>query len=203
MRRPREIHRLIKKWGGKTIKSITICKTPVTNSIQSFLNLLTMDAFSNITNKMGYTEMWHVFMFLTFYDGSKVKLDKDPLVRVDLKANPDQIRNKLDIKVPTGITLRKLFQKAEQENDNLYKYTPWEFNCQDFVETLVGQMGIDASKFILQKYGIAFTPNLKTLTQGIVNIMIIVQRIIRSLIMYILTYLLIVGLCIIVYFVIS
>ena len=172
--RPRQVQKLLKNYGNKNIISLTICRTPVTSAIQKALNLFSKNKFDDTIKEKSYDDMFHLYLIMNFEDGTSIGIEKNQVVRVVLDAKKIVRKNTVCKSANVSIKLNDLIEQAEQSHPNLYRYVPWKYNCQDFVNTLlkVANAPKELSKFVLQDFKQAFdnTPSLKKLSVSITDV---------------------------------
>lgn len=170
--RNQSVVKMVNKYSDKQVKSLKVCRTPVIGGIQKALNFLSNNKFDFITKKMKYSDIWHLFIYVYFTDGSHLRLDKNEVVTVTENA-PGTHGECVEIKLNNKAIFGRIWTRMEESNPNLYHYVAWKYNCQNFVDTFLRSSGVKSRniyKFVNQSYEKAFSPALKLFTQGITDV---------------------------------
>jgi hypothetical protein len=151
--RPRGVDELLQKYGDKEIVQLRICRAPLQEITKLFIDIISLNKFKQMMEKMGYDKVFHLYMVMEFSDGTEVGIEKIETVKVRYKIPPiEQTTTECKTVSVKSIKLKTLIETAEKKNSNLYYYTAWKYNCQDFVNTLATIAGapLSLSSFILQ-----------------------------------------------------
>jgi hypothetical protein len=145
------VQKLVNNYGQQTIQSIVVGRTPINSTIKNILNLISLGKFDENQRKLGYDDVFHLFMIITLAGGHKFKFEKNHDVTV---ASPTlgegaETRN---VPINKGITLRDFVQNGTTDK-SIFHYSRDSRNCQHFVSTLLRNSGLlnnDLSNFINQ-----------------------------------------------------
>ena len=69
---PPSVRRLLEQHGADTISNITVCREPLQSMLSKAMNLLTLGKLNSITDKMGYDDLFHLYMVITTSKGVKL-----------------------------------------------------------------------------------------------------------------------------------
>lgn len=134
---PPKVRDILEKVGDKVIKSITIKRTPVSGLITGALDVFSLGKFGKRFRK-SFDELFHLFIFITLEDNTKVSLEKNEVINMDI--NPAS-RPKTETKLVNNvhqITINDLLDKAEvyMGKTKFFNYDAVINNCQNFIESV-------------------------------------------------------------------
>lgn len=157
--RPKNIEKFMKKHGEKNMYSLKICRTPVKGVIQRVINFLTKGKLERLKSEKAYDDVFHLYVIITFQDGSKYELQKNDLVEIkpfNSKLQPSsECERSLLTYFPTFNSV--MLRLEDKYPDSLYLYRAWSYNCQDFLKKFANASGITSlDKFILQDFSELF-----------------------------------------------
>jgi len=141
---PPAIRELIKKYGNKLIKSITIDRTPVVKALQSVLNFVSGGKFNERLENMPYDQIFHLRIDITFDDGSVLAVEKNEVINMYEKPVKKEGGEQKQISfIPDGTTLNSMLEEAKKIQGNKYfDYSAYDNNCQDFIMALLKSSNI-------------------------------------------------------------
>lgn len=135
-----ELKRFIAKNGDDVITSMTVCRKPIESLIRNALNIITLGKFEQVTKKMSYDNLFHLFLNFTTAKGSYIT-ERNEVVRVyNGKAEGDTI----SVPLNKSITVKDFFGKAlQKEGTKIFQYDAVKNNCQDYIMTLLSANGLN------------------------------------------------------------
>jgi hypothetical protein len=134
---PPKVRDILEKVGDKVIKSISIKRTPVSGLITGTLDVFSLGKFGKRFRK-SFDELFHLFIFITLEDNTKVSLEKNEVINMDINpATRPKTETKLVNNVPQ-ITINDLLDKAEvyMGKTKFFNYDAVINNCQNFIESV-------------------------------------------------------------------
>lgn len=136
---PPAVRELIKKYGNKLIKSITIDRTPVVKALQSILNFVSGGDFNKRLETMPYDQIFHLRIDITFDDGSVLAVEKNEVINMYEKPIKKEGGEQKQIDyVPEGTTLDGMLEEAKNiQGKKYFEYSAYDNNCQDFIMALL------------------------------------------------------------------
>ena len=136
---PPNVRELIKKYGNKIIKSITIDRTPVVQALQSVLNFVSGGKFNERLESMPYDQIFHLRIDITFDDGSVLAVEKNEVINMYEKpVKKEGGQQKFIEFIPEGITLNSMLEEAQKiQGKKYFDYSAYDNNCQDFIMALL------------------------------------------------------------------
>lgn len=166
------IQNLLKDHGTATVNSITIYRAPIQSYINSVLNTLSAGTFDKALKEQQYDNLFHLYSIITLSDGYSFRFEKKDYVSVD-PVNIDPNSEKQDVQITNKITLNDFVNNTIKKmgEDNFYKYSAFDHNCQDFMINLLQANNLlnDTLKtFILQDAG-AILKKLPSYMNSIAN----------------------------------
>ena len=162
---PRRVQNLLEKIGDERILRIQLGRTPVDGVILKLLDFLSDSKFSNKQLELGYDEIYHNYLLVTFENSNKptvlqhmlgpteqsmipstvLKLEKAQRIALKPPAIPDELNEVYDIPLSSirPLTLNRLISVASNVDKNFYNYDAGENNmCQTFVENIIEINGL-------------------------------------------------------------
>ena len=136
--RPKEVNEILLEYGNYRIKNVIICRNPLKDTINFLLDILTLGEFKQEMKKYSYDKMFHLFMLIQLENDDILLCERNQ--RVLLKIIPNynymKIYESINLYVTSNVTLYELFDNAEKNDSNLYRYDAVYHNCQNFIKTL-------------------------------------------------------------------
>lgn len=156
-RLPYRVRRFIEDNGNKRIESITVYRQPIMSIISKLLNILSLGRWDQARNKIGYDDLYHLYMIVQFNDDSRAIIEKNQDINVtdDIKtrdANTDSIVIDMKGRQPTLFELLDNTRKGMGDS-RFYSYDFRSNNCQDFLMAILQYNGMSspqATAFIKQ-----------------------------------------------------
>jgi hypothetical protein len=150
--------------GNEMIQSITIGRTPVPSAITSILKTV---------SSTPYDTLFHLFITITTTQGTKVKIEKNAQINIQL--NPPNLPDTEILSVPApSITVNGLLQKTQSLMGNKYfNYSGYSNNCQHYILAIFNANGISTGlSFIKQNTDSIFRehPNLRKFANTVTDI---------------------------------
>lgn len=179
--RPSNVSSLLKSHGEKTITNFQVCRSPINSVIKKLLNLISGGQIKRVEEKNNYDDIYHLFLIMTFNDGSKYSIEKNE--RVVIKKNPQQRPNSECKSAGVNITFNDLISGAEKrDGGNLYRYDASNWNCQKFLSTLSSVAGVSGlNSFIMQDANALVQGNTKKIAQATTDVAGVASRIIGDI----------------------
>ena len=150
---PPDIRKFLEQDGHRHIAQIRICRSPVQSFVKKFMNIISFGALERMMSKLGYDDLFHLYMFVDLDGISWTRFEKNEVVRLERRANPvgDQCIN---VPVTQIITIQKMFDNAVAANpDNFWLYDAKDNNCQVFIREMLKNSGLltpEIEKFVMQ-----------------------------------------------------
>lgn len=153
---PPDVRRFIAEKGNLKIKQIVLARTPVQKSVIVFLNLISLGKLDIIRRKLGYDDLFHLYMGVELEDGSWWRIEKNEVVKVrPIGEEGLQAREVLGVNFfkHDAPTIGQMFDNAYKANPRLWLYDAKTDNCQKFIRDMLANSGLlneHADKFIMQ-----------------------------------------------------
>lgn len=124
--------------GSKYIKSIKICRKPIMRVIDKLFNILSLGQFNEVKSQLGYDDLFHLYMIVTFQDNTSCIVEKNQDINItsyysfdnDNCINVDIGRKVLNLNYLLNNTMRVM-------KKNYYSYNSFYNNCQDYIYSIV------------------------------------------------------------------
>lgn len=141
------------KYGNWTISSLTIIRTPLSSTVQSVLNAVSVGELDRTKARLGYDKMFHLALIGTITPSSGVNgtpvtflTERNETLRLRLFQSNDVGKDTEKMVVPIGgknLTLNNMFDITKRKiGEKLWVYDPFKNNCQDFVIQFLGSNGL-------------------------------------------------------------
>jgi len=165
---PSKTQKLYNSIKDKTITEMTVVRAPIYSIIKKVLDVVSLGAFSKVSKKLGYDDIYHLSLRVKTEDGGDYRIEKNQNILI---SNYRKEKDEQSINVPLNdreITIGGLFERASKGYgiNKFYKYEAFSTNCQEFILNLLKWSGFltsDLRKFILQDT----EELLKTLPSGV------------------------------------
>lgn len=181
--RPANVKRFLASHGDKIVKNVMVCRTPIRGVISLILELITGGKISEVKNAFDYEDIFHLYLIIVCTDGSIFSIEKNSIVKIidyGVSMPPPRKDSKcVFASSDAKINILDLITEAEKINPNLYRYTAWTYNCQDFLNTLVSILGLNKnlSSFIMQDFTESFQDSsVKFISQGITDALGFIEK---------------------------
>ena len=125
------------KYGGETIVSILVRRTPVSVSgVINGLKAVNKQFKKNIENK-SYDELFHLFLVCKTASGIELQVEKEAVIVLTSKppAKKEGTEEAVVKNVPKNMTLQSMLEKTEASmgDSNYWSYDAIKNNCQSFL----------------------------------------------------------------------
>jgi hypothetical protein len=123
--------------GGGVIKAIQVCRTPLSNTIQALLNLITFGQFNEARKQLNMDRLFHLYMRISYnLNGAnkQIILEKN---QMPVFSFPNVRRGEENISVPVSgqLMLEDMCSNAIKKvgNNRYFVYNAFSNNCQQFI----------------------------------------------------------------------
>lgn len=151
----------LQQLGNFPIVKCELYRKPIHSFLDSFINTISFNAFSELKAKYGFDKMFHLALVYTVRgaDGiqRKVIVEKIDAVTITTAFNTGNDTEVLDVPLSIpGLTVNKVLQNARNKIDNdslFFDYNAWNNNCQVFCKNLLQYSGMltpYANQFLFQ-----------------------------------------------------
>ena len=170
---PPAVRKFISDHAFDRIEELSVCREPITSAITTALNFATLGGFSAAKKKMGYDELYHLYMLVRL-GGSYYRLEKNQVV-VIAKAAATDFRPEICKKVQLGrkIEFGAFMASAAESTPGFWQYDAVHNNCQDFVMTLLAVNLLSTPElkaFVKQTADELLSPVVATIAKKITDI---------------------------------
>ena len=134
-----KVRNLIKEFGDKRIKSILADRVPVSSVLKGALDVASFGAFGKRLGRQAYDDIFHLSLFITFEDGSTLKVEKNEVINMDKnpKRKPGSEQHQIS-NIPPNLTLNQMLEGAQKiQGPKYFKYSANDNNCQDYIMALL------------------------------------------------------------------
>ena len=181
------IKSIINKYGNNTITGVTIGRAPVPKAITGALNAVSGGTFKEGMNTQPYDKLFHLFLYLTLNDGTKILFEKNATINSAVNPPLPPNTETLLITIPNNTTTLSSFLQNGQNKmgGSYFVYDPHYNNCQDYIIGLLSGNGWGTPsdyKWIKQDVGALFSNNkyLNTAAKSVTNFGGVVDRVFKG-----------------------
>jgi hypothetical protein len=145
---------LISKYKDYKIVHILGAKQPIESSVQWLANIISSGKYEQAKSKLGYDNFFHVYLILRLEDGTKLKLEKNEVINIEVITGLQKNTGSYNIG-DTNIRLGDFLSRGQQlmGPDKYFDYDPFNNNCQIYLLSLLKANGLinkDISDFFGQ-----------------------------------------------------
>lgn len=180
------LERYEKAYGNYIVTDIGVHRTPVESILKKLLSVISLGKFDKVYKS--YDEIYHLFIILRLLDPVNkrqifIQMEKRPNVTItqvpNITSKDAMGKNSMYYHINGAITFKTMMDDVrKKEGKNLFKYTPNEYNCQQFILSIVHSLGVKhLDMFIFQdKIGDYLTGHTKIIATGITDLGHLVNR---------------------------
>ena len=130
----------MKKYGDDVVKSIEVCRKPISRMLRTLLNITTLGGVERYLKTHSHDELFHLYAIITLEGGTKLLIEKNQRVDVSLKIQaPGKKGSCVDVpKIPDGLTFGELMNNTKaQMGKDFFVYQSATSNCQGFITNVL------------------------------------------------------------------
>ena len=130
----------MKKYGDDVVKSIEVCRQPISRMLRTLLNITTLGGVERYLKNNSHDELFHLYAVVSLENGTRLQVEKNE--RVDVSAKVRTLGKKgscVDVpKVPSGLTFGELMNNTKtQMGKDFFVYQSATSNCQGFITNVL------------------------------------------------------------------
>jgi len=180
---PKQVKDMLVKYGDNIVRTINVCRVPISSMVQLALNAITLGKFKKEMVNNGYDKMFHLYALLTLNNGVVLITERNQRVVLKVASN-SQKKAKDIMTVVCNKPLNQLINNAVKlEGSAIWKYDPINNNCQRYISSLLKASGLfneSLNTFINQKADKLLEGKSHSLSTGITNIANIAENLARG-----------------------
>jgi hypothetical protein len=149
---PPSVKRLLDKHGDSKIVAMEVARTPVMPVIKTVMNIISSGQAEQNRKRLGYDEIYHLFLIIHLDDGTNFKIERNEDVGVS-SASVDSGSQVTPVNIGGKDLSLKQFIENGSKKQGFWTYSPRLNNCQNFVYDLLngsGLMTFTLKNFIMQ-----------------------------------------------------
>jgi len=121
------VREVLSRYGNEPIKSIKVCRSPVSSAVQTAMDVASFSAFKKRLERSPHDELYHLFALITLEDGTVLTLDKQ--AQITLKVGHKNYKDSIDAS-PPFTTLNEMLDKTKANmGDAFFGYNAKSNNC--------------------------------------------------------------------------
>ena len=165
----------MKQYGNNNIVDITVARSPVQRIVQKLLNFITVGKYDEMRKRLGYDDVYHLYLILTLDNGKRLRLEKNQIIQMTDYSSDKPDKSTMPVSMGKPIKLNDFIDKGIKHMGikNFVRYSANELNCQNFVNQLLTANGINTPelrKFINQDIEQLLTPLAKDIGQVVTDV---------------------------------
>ena len=162
---------ILSRYGDVPIKSIMVCRSPVQQTVQEAMNLVSLGAFKKRLSRQSYDEIYHLFALITLEDGTVLTLDKQAILT--LKVGNKNYQDSINVSQPFTNLNQMLDKTKTGMGNNFFTYNAKSNNCQVFLYKFLesnGKATPQLRDFIMQDVNSLFDDNLEKYSKFVTDL---------------------------------
>jgi len=157
---PPSLKRVLKDHGEEVITKLTLRRNPVSSLITGAMNAVSGGTFYDNLKNQPYDKLFHLGLVVST-DNTNFVLEKIERVNVSYSISTPEGLEKLDVSVPSGLTVRNLIDNTlnKMGKNKFLDYDGYNNNCQDFMMNVLQSNQIsneENTKFVKQDTQVLF-----------------------------------------------
>ena len=136
---------VLNKYGNNKIKYLQINRTPIYNSINKALDLISLGKWSELKTKYSYDDMFHLSLVATILtdEGKYIRILVEKNEQINISENVkiyDTTETQLIKPSPSkNLTLNSMLSKTLERigKDDFFIYSAFKNNCQHFIKSIL------------------------------------------------------------------
>jgi len=142
-----KIKKILKEYGNENIVSIRIGRRPINKLVEKAFNIISIGKWNELRNQYYYDKLFHLFLIITLQDGTKLSLEKNDIVNMNVNDSRCSEKNVdcIEIEYPqNSMTVNDLVMKPLDRigKNNYFVYDPFKLNCQIFIKSVLETFGL-------------------------------------------------------------
>lgn len=128
---------------NKVIK-LELGKKSIRPLVHKALDAVSLGEFSRRQKKLDYEKIYHNFLIATLEDGTKVKIEKDEVIKARPVTQADYTNSIYEIDMKgKDLNLQEMFKTASEGNEkDFFRYRASSANCQNFTRDMIVKNGL-------------------------------------------------------------
>lgn len=146
-----KIKKILKKYGDENIVSIRVGRRPINKLVEKAFNIISIGKWNELRQQYYYDKLFHLFLILTLQDGTKLSLEKNDIVNMNVNDSrcSESGVDCIELEYPqNSITVNDLVKKPLDRigKNNYFVYDPFKLNCQIFIRSVLEPFGLYNNK---------------------------------------------------------
>ena len=142
-----KIKKILKEYGNENIVSIRIGRRPINKLVEKAFNIISIGKWNELRNQYYYDKLFHLFLIITLQDGTKLSLEKNDIVNMNVNDSrcSESGVDCIELEYPqNSITVNDLVKKPLDRigKNDYFVYDPFKLNCQIFIKSVLETFGL-------------------------------------------------------------
>ena len=135
-------------YGNDPIKELYIIRTPISDSLNTAINLVSLGKWSELKKKYGFDKLFHLGLVAKLDSGKEIIMEKNEVVNITPNFKNADNSEKLNVPFNGSLSINKILNSARTEvgDKKFFLYDSFKNNCQSFVKMLLENQGLFNSK---------------------------------------------------------
>lgn len=136
-------HATVERYGNDEIQSMYVARKPVKSITPNILNLISKGKFSEIVNKYGYDNLFHLQLVCNVKHHN-ILLEKNHVININSNFQNTSETEIMPIQLNKQLTINEMLNRTLEAvgNDRFYHYSAFKFNCQQFITDVLTNNGL-------------------------------------------------------------
>jgi hypothetical protein len=152
-RRP-TARRVIEQHGSELIKSIAVCREPVTSAVEKTMNLISLGGLNKAKNDLQHGKLLHLYMHITTDKGTSIINEKNEVIGIEVKSiGSKSDREVKQVPLHASLTVSDFIENNPKYMGDRFPYSANVNNCQNYIDSCLSANHLndsDLKKFVLQ-----------------------------------------------------
>ena len=142
-----KIKKILKQYGNENIVSIRVGRRPINKLVEKAFNIISIGKWNELRQQYYYDKLFHLFLIITLQDGTKLSLEKNDIVNMNVNDSRCSESNVdcIELEYPqNSMTVNDLVKKPLDRigKNNYFVYDPFKLNCQIFIKSVLETFGL-------------------------------------------------------------
>ena len=158
---PPKVAEFLEKNGSKIIQKVTVLRTPVSKTLETAINLISLGKWNKAKKKYGFDTFFHLAMEVQFDDNTNVVVEKNATIGIrdasekSQQADSNAVTERLELPVRNRFSFNHMLNGAKRilGDERFFRYDAFTSNCQLFVKSMLEAIGMytdNAKAFVYQ-----------------------------------------------------
>lgn len=138
----------LKTYGDIPIKELYIIRTPISDKLNTAINLVSLGKWEELKSKYHFDKLFHLGLVAKLGTGKEIIMEKNDVLNITPDFKKESNSEILDVPFKQALTINEILEQARQKvgDDKFFLYDSFNNNCQGFIKMLLENQGLFNSK---------------------------------------------------------